>query len=164
MPRYSTLEQIQLKVLTKAVSLVRAPTVDRDVFEQFTMTVRAVVDLNPHLRRITFHAGEFGDFQCAGPDECFGLLFPPAGQTEVTMPSADRINIRQAIRHLPEHLRPDMRWYTIRAHRGHDQEIDVDIVVHGDEGPRLPLGSRRRTRPSRRLPRRRRHLQPTRRQ
>lgn len=135
MPRYSALEQFQLKVLSKAASLVRAPSVEREVFEQFTMTVRAVTELHPHLRRITFRAGEFAGFRCAGPDECFGLLLPPAGRDEVTMPSPDRINVRQAIRQLPEHLRPDMRWYTIRAHRPHEQEIDVDIVVHGEAGP-----------------------------
>lgn len=134
-PQYSTFEQLQMKVLQKAAGLVMAPTVERQVYGQFPMTVRAVTDLAPHLRRITFHAPELADHRLNGPDEYFGLMMPPAGQTTVTLPSADRFNVRQAIRKLPEDQRPELRWYTIRAFRPADAEIDVDFVLHGDAGP-----------------------------
>jgi NADPH-dependent ferric siderophore reductase len=138
-PRYSVLEQLGTKVMNKAVSLVMAPVVERDVYDQFRMTVQAVTDLGPHLRRITFRAPELADHVPNGPDEYFGLLMPPPGQATVTMPSADRMNVRQAIRQLPEDRRPDLRWYTIRASRPPageiDGEIDVDFVLHGDTGP-----------------------------
>lgn len=134
-PRYSTFDQLQLSVLTKAASLVMARPPARTVFDQFRMTVHAVAELSPNLRRVTFHAREFADFEPAGPDECFALLMPPAGQTSVTMPSADRINVRQAVRKMPEDRRPELRWYTIRALRPREQEIDVDFVLHGDSGP-----------------------------
>jgi NADPH-dependent ferric siderophore reductase len=74
------------------------------------MTVAAVADLHPRLRRLTFAADEFGAFAVEGPDECFGWLLPTGGQ-------------------------PHLRWYTIRAHRPDLAEIDVDVVLHGDEGP-----------------------------
>lgn len=135
MPNYTTRERLQMKVLTKAVGLVMAPAAQRAIYDQFTMTVANTVDLAPTLRRITFHAGEFADHTHTGADEYFGLLMPPAGAATVTMPSEDRINVRQAIRRLPEDQRPDLRWYTIRRLRRAEAEIDVDFVLHGDGGP-----------------------------
>ncbi|MGW4116261.1 siderophore-interacting protein [Actinosynnema sp. NPDC004786] len=134
MPRYSTLDQLQLKVLTKAAALVTAPANQREVFDQFVMEVVAVADLTPHLRRVTFRADGFADFRPTGPDECFGLVMPPPGRP-LTMPDEDRVNVRTAIRALPEADRPDLRWYTVRAHRPEAREIDVDFVLHGDAGP-----------------------------
>ncbi|MCT2583644.1 siderophore-interacting protein [Actinophytocola gossypii] len=135
MPNYSTFERLQLKAMTKAASLVMAPSVERAVYGQFRMTVHAVTDLAPHLRRITFRAPELADHRCNGPDEYFGLMMPPAGRTTLELPSADRFNVRQAIRRMPEDRRPELRWYTVRAHRPADAEIDVDFVLHGDAGP-----------------------------
>lgn len=134
MARYSTLDQLTLKVLTKAAGLVAAPGNPRDVFDQFGMTVAAVTDLAPHLRRVTFRADEFADFRVTGPDECFALLMPQPGRA-LTMPDPDRINVRTAIRALPVEQQPDLRWYTVRAHRPELGEIDVDFVLHGDVGP-----------------------------
>lgn len=134
-PNYSTFEQLTHKVLSKAAALVMAPTETREVWDQFTMTVHAVRELHPHLRRITFRAEEFATLRQTGPDEYFALLMPPAGSSTVTMPSADRLNVRQAIRKLPEDQQPEMRWYTIRARRPAEHEIDVDFVLHGDAGP-----------------------------
>jgi NADPH-dependent ferric siderophore reductase len=74
------------------------------------MTVSVTADLHPRLRRLTFTAEEFGGFATEGPDECFGWLLPTGGQ-------------------------PHLRWYTVRAHRPARAEIDVDVVLHGHEGP-----------------------------
>ncbi|OLF18156.1 hypothetical protein BU204_07840 [Actinophytocola xanthii] len=112
-----------------------APVAERAVYDQFRMTVHAVTDLSEHLRRVTFRAPELTRHETNGPDEYFGLLMPPPGHAAVTMPSADRLNVRQAIRALPEDQRPDLRWYTIRRLRREVGEIDVDIVLHGDAGP-----------------------------
>ncbi len=130
-PNYSTFEQLTHKVLSKATALIMAPTETREVWDQFTMTVHAVRELHPHLRRITFRAEKFATLRQTGPDEYFALLMPPAGSSTVTMPSADRLNVRQAIRKLPDDQQPEMRWYTIRARRPAEHEIDVDFVLHG---------------------------------
>jgi len=74
------------------------------------MTVTAVTELLPRLRRLTFTAPEFGRYAPAGPDECFGLLAPGDGRTH-------------------------LRWYTVRAHRAEAAEIDVDVVLHEHAGP-----------------------------
>ncbi|KGN31705.1 side tail fiber protein [Knoellia sinensis KCTC 19936] len=36
---------------------------------------------------------------------------------------------------MPEGDRPNLRWYTVRAHHPESSTIDVDIVTHGDSGP-----------------------------
>lgn len=141
MPNYSTLERLQLKVLDKAVGLMMATPAQRAVYDQFTMTVANTVDLAPWVRRITFRADEFADYTHTGADEYFGLLMPPPG-VPLTMPSEDRINVRQAIRRLPEDRQPDLRWYTIRRLRRAEREIDVDFVLHGDAGPGSRWASR----------------------
>jgi NADPH-dependent ferric siderophore reductase len=133
MPHYSALDRFTLMAATKAAELVMAPANRREVFEQFVMTVTAVTELSDHMRRITFHAPEFASFATTGPDEYFGLLV--ATGRELLMPADDRINVRSALRAMPEDERPDLRWYTIRTHRPNEAEIDVDFVVHGDAGP-----------------------------
>ncbi|MFI6094597.1 siderophore-interacting protein [Lentzea sp. NPDC051213] len=133
MPRYSALDRFTLKAATKAAELLMAPANRREVFDQFVMTVTAVTELSEHMRRITFHAPEFASFAVTGPDEYFGLLM--ATDRELVMPADDRINVRSSLRAMPEDVRPDLRWYTVRAHRADVAEIDVDFVVHGDAGP-----------------------------
>lgn len=102
----------------------------------FAATVTATRQLTPHMRRLTVHAPEFADYTPAGPDEYLGLLMPRDAQTPLTLPGDDGTeNIRAAVAAIPEDLRPDLRWYTLRAHRPESAEIDIDFVVHGDEGP-----------------------------
>jgi NADPH-dependent ferric siderophore reductase len=133
MSRYSALDRFALKAATKAAELMMAPANRREVFDQFVMTVTAVTELGEHMRRVTFHAPELASFAVTGPDEYFGLLV--ATGRDLVMPADDRINVRSSLRAMPEDTRPDLRWYTIRAHRPEKAEIDVDFVVHGDAGP-----------------------------
>lgn len=114
----------------------------------FPATVTAVVDLTPHMRRLTLTAPEFADYAPNGPDEYLGLMMPRDDSRDLRLPADDADNIRAAVAGLPEEDRPDLRWYTLRAHRPEAREIDVDFVVHGDEGPgtrfarRAAVGSR----------------------
>ncbi|HEX6344887.1 siderophore-interacting protein, partial [Umezawaea sp.] len=134
MGTYSTLDQLQHKVIGKVASLVMASSNERDEYEQFPMTVARTTTLNPHLRRITFHAPEFGTWYTSGADEYFGLLVPRGN--ELHFPTVDRLNIRAAVAKMPEATRPDLRWYTVRAARRAQCEIDVDFVLHEDaRGP-----------------------------
>ncbi|MGQ0842211.1 siderophore-interacting protein [Actinokineospora sp.] len=136
MAAYSTFDQLQRKVVSRVSALVMAAQNQRAEYEQFLMTVARAAPLGPHVRRVTFHAPEFRDWATSGPDEYFGLLIPPPGAAEVTLPSPGRINVRAALQRLPAHARPDLRWYTVRALRGRDAEIDVDFVLHdGTHGP-----------------------------
>ena len=59
----------------------------------------------------------------------------PRPGAALTLPDGARENVRAAIADMPEGERPDLRWYTIRAHHAVNRTIDVDIVTHGDSGP-----------------------------
>ena len=134
MGAHSALDQFQQKVIGKVTSLVMASTKQRDTYEQFPMTVTRTTALNDHLRRITFHAPEFGPWRTSGADEYFGLLVPRGD--ELAFPTDERLNVRAAIAKMPEATRPDLRWYTVRALRNTECEIDVDFVLHEDaHGP-----------------------------
>ena len=107
---------------------------ERSGYQQWPMTVVAVRDVAPHLRRVTFGAPEFADFALQAPDESFGLMMPLAGR-EFVMPEAGRLNARSAIQAMPVEQRPELRWYSVRALRPEAAEMDADLVLHGDAGP-----------------------------
>ena len=107
---------------------------ERPEESQFTVTVSRVVDLNPVMRRITLSAPELTRYELLGPDEYFGLLMPGA-DGRLHLPDPERTNVRTAIADMPESEQPGLRWYTVRALRRAEGEVDVDIVTHGDSGP-----------------------------
>ncbi|WP_282847458.1 siderophore-interacting protein [Microbacterium oxydans] len=111
----------------------------------FAARVTAVRDLTPHMRRLTISAAEFADYTPAGPDEYLGLLLPRDESVPLVLPANDGTeNIRAAVAAIPDAERPDLRWYTLRDHRPEAREIDIDFVVHGDEGPGTRFAGRAR--------------------
>ncbi len=127
-------EKVYLKAARLQSRLTTASPVLRDDQPQFPMTVVGVEDLGAGMRRVTFEAPELTAFECAGPDEYFGLVMPHPGRGLV-MPDPEPLNVRASIAAIPEDVRPDLRWYTIRSHDRAAGRIDVDIVTHGDSGP-----------------------------
>lgn len=125
-------EKLQLKAYDAYLTRSMAITPSKTDFVQFEMAVAAVRDLSDRVRRITFSADGFRTFHLTGPDEYFALLMPRDGKLRLPQ---ERLNVRAAIAKLPEADQPEIRWYTIRAHRPDAGEIDVDIVLHGDAGP-----------------------------
>lgn len=123
-----------LEGASKAYGSAMAPTRDRDGHEQLEMTVSRVVDLSASVRRLTFTSEDLRHFERVGADEYFGLLMPRRG-VPLVMPDPERRDCRAAVADIDEDVRPDLRWYTIRAHRPELGEIDVDVVTHGDSGP-----------------------------
>ncbi|NED93972.1 siderophore-interacting protein [Phytoactinopolyspora alkaliphila] len=95
--------------------------------------------LTPRMARITFTGEHLTDLATSGPDQQIKLYFPRPGQTTPRLPDpepdGDVMRWYQAFLALPEEERPWMRSFTIRAHRPQSQEIDVDVVLHGDAGP-----------------------------
>ncbi len=111
----------------------------------FAARVTAVRDLTPHMRRLTIGAAELADYAPVGPDEYVGLLLPRTESAALVLPANDGAeNIREAVAAIPDDERPDLRWYTVRHHRPDAHEIDIDIVVHGDEGPGTRFARRAR--------------------
>lgn len=111
----------------------------------YATTVCDVVDLTPQMRRLTLTAPELAGLALTGPDEYVGLLMPASAERPLVLPSlGDGPNIRAAVSAMNDDVRPDLRWYTVRAHRPHLCEIDVDVVVHGDQGPGTRFARRAR--------------------
>lgn len=101
----------------------------------FPVTVTAVAQPAPHLRRLTLAAPELQRLTMMGPDEFFGLVMPRPGQQLPDLRGIEGPNPRPALAALPEQERPDLRWYTVRHHRPPLGEVEVDVVVHADAGP-----------------------------
>lgn len=118
------------KAARRAFARTMAMPIERPRHTCFAVTVRAVTDLTPLMRRLTLHAPELVGFTPLGPDEYFGLVMPPAGAALPPLPADGGANPRPAFSGLAHEQRPAVRWYTIRAHRPALGEVDVDVVVH----------------------------------
>jgi NADPH-dependent ferric siderophore reductase len=97
----------------------------------FVTEVRAVDDLTPNLREVTFGTG-LDDFASIGGDQFLYVLLPPAGRDELTVGTDFSWTLNDQ---LPEADRPQGAYYTVRRSRPADGEIDMWFVLHGDAGP-----------------------------
>ncbi|WP_233159222.1 siderophore-interacting protein [Actinophytocola xanthii] len=102
-------------------------------YSLFRAEVVGVRQLTPHLRRITLGGPALAGIASAGLDQRIKLFFPLPGQIDPVVPEGP--DWYTEYRAMPEHRRPFMRTYTIRAFRPELLELDVDIVLHGDTGP-----------------------------
>lgn len=99
-------------------------------FTTFVSRVAAVTDLTPTLRQITFNGG-LNDFSSLGGDQFLYVLLPPPGQVQLSV-GADFS--WQQYEEMPEDARPVGAYYSIRAWRPDEREIDMWFVTHGDNG------------------------------
>lgn len=97
------------------------------------VTVREVRRLTPRLVRITLAAPSLRGFRDDGPDQRLKLMLPLAGQRRPVLPDPD--DWYGSWQAMPAHVRPVLRTYTVRSARPELGELDVDMVLHGDEGP-----------------------------
>lgn len=129
-----TLERTLMAVYEKTAARTAAVPPSRRSCPQFEARVLAVTDLSPAFRRVTLATPDVRELRLMGPDEYLGLFMPPPGRA-VALPDADAVNPRSALASVPEAERPELRWYTVRAHRPEDGELDVDVVSTGHDGP-----------------------------
>ncbi|WP_432943006.1 siderophore-interacting protein [Kribbella sp. CA-253562] len=102
-------------------------------FDSVRVTVAAIEDLSPHLRRVTFVAPRLADVVPAGPDQRIKVLLSPPNGSALTLPSGPDWYAEWCA--TPEDERFVMRTYTIRAVRPEVAELDVEFVLHGVNGP-----------------------------
>lgn len=102
------------------------------VFDSTLVTVSAVRDVSPHLRRITFRGDRLAEVVAAGPDQRIKLFLAPPAGGPIVLPTGDWYQSWLA---MPEEQRVVMRTYTIRALRPDRAELDVDFAMHGRLGP-----------------------------
>lgn len=92
--------------------------------------VTAVLDLTPHMRRVTFSGGDLARY--ATDDNIHvGLVIPPEGHAPV-WPTVGKDGL---IQWHDGPGRPAMRRYTIRQYDATTGTVDIDFVVHEEAGP-----------------------------
>lgn len=107
----------------------------------FPCVVSEVKQLTPLMRRITLEADEFSTYELLAADEYFGLMIPNEHGLKLPASPPTTITPRGLIALIPDHLRPDVRWYTVREHRRQERQVDVDMVLHGQGRTGGPAGN-----------------------
>ena len=95
------------------------------------LTVKAAWHLTPNMIRVTFAGPELASF----PEGREG------GNCKLMLPEPDESRESFAKR-LSEGPAPVRRTYTVRHYRADAQELDIDFVAHGDNGPASRWASR----------------------
>lgn len=89
--------------------------------------------LSPHMARITFAGDDVAHMATFAPDQRIKLFFPHQDGTLPAIPN--RPDWYDLYRAVPPRERAPMRTYTIRHLRAADREVDIDFVLHGENGP-----------------------------
>jgi NADPH-dependent ferric siderophore reductase len=112
-------------------------------WRQFAAEVKGVYALSPSFTRVTFAGPDLDRFADNGYDQRFKLIFPVAEHGFAHLPDGD--DWYEHWRALPDAHRNPFRTYTVRAVRPHLNELDVDLVLHGVNGPasRWATGAKR---------------------
>jgi NADPH-dependent ferric siderophore reductase len=118
--------------------------VERPALTYHRARVTAVRPVTPHMVRVTFQAATFREVPAGAPDQYVKVFFPLSGQEAPVLPEtgSDVMSWYRTYLAMPDDIRPPMRTYTVRAHRPASAEIDVDFVLHGDNGPASAWASR----------------------
>lgn len=104
----------------------------------FDITLSRRTRVSASLVKFTFTGSEVSHMATYAPDQRIKLFFP---QEEGGLEALFEIAQREehdwygAYRALPDALRPFARTYTIRALRPEQAEVDIEFVLHGDNGP-----------------------------
>lgn len=99
----------------------------------FDITLQHKENISPSLLRCVFTGLEVHRMKLEAPDQRIKLLFP-VGEGQI--PQLENRN--DWYRHymtIAKAQRPVMRTYTLRALRGAENEMDVEFVLHGVNGP-----------------------------
>lgn len=89
--------------------------------------------LSPNMARLTFVGPQVKHMATSAPDQRIKIFFPHKDGRPPAIPH--RPDWYELYKAIEPHERAPMRTYTIRNLRADDGEVDVDFVLHGDEGP-----------------------------
>ncbi|QAY71992.1 siderophore-interacting protein [Agromyces protaetiae] len=100
-----------------------------------TAEVTRAEHISPHFVRLTIAGDELAEWRHVGFDQWFRLAVPTSDETRFDNLS-DTFNTIAYLKYLtlPKATRPVIRNYTVREFRPEVRELDIDFVVHGDEG------------------------------
>jgi NADPH-dependent ferric siderophore reductase len=96
--------------------------------------------VSPHMVRVTVAGDDLAEFPDHGFDQWFRLFLPRAESEEALGRLPKKVDVLGTLKYMrmPEGTRPVMRCYTVRELRRDARELDIDFVVHGDEGVAAP--------------------------
>ncbi|MDM4762198.1 siderophore-interacting protein [Galbitalea sp. SE-J8] len=91
--------------------------------------------ISPNFIRVTVAGDELAHLADHGFDHWFRLFLPQEGR-ETSFDLPDSFGMGGYVKYLrmSGSSRPHLRNYTVRALRPAERELDIDFVVHGDEG------------------------------
>ncbi len=120
-------------------------------FDAFALVeVRRTEQIGPHFLRVTVGGPQLATWPRHGFDQWFRLFLPQgADRTGFDLPDGMDCIAHLDFLRLPSTQRPQLRSYTVRELRTDPLELDIDLVLHGDDG----VAGRwaRRTRPGDRV-------------
>ncbi len=102
-------------------------------YRLFNLTLKSRHHITPSFLRCVLTGDDIAQMKHEAPDQRIKLLFSPNGEFPEALGQGD--NWYQDYLALPKATRPVMRTYTLRALRRTAREMDVDFVLHGDNGP-----------------------------
>lgn len=95
------------------------------------LRVRRTQQLTPHMRRITLAGEAIAGFPLDSDGAHIKLLLPRPGQIEPVLPTLGSDGPVWP----PDDIRPIARTYTVGRYDAEAGELDIDFVLHGDDGP-----------------------------
>lgn len=91
--------------------------------------------VTPHMVSVTVGGPDLARFEFQGFDQWVRLAIPVSPETRFdNLSQTFGLSGYLRYRTLPKATRPVIRNYTLRAFRRDPDELDIDFVVHGDEG------------------------------
>jgi NADPH-dependent ferric siderophore reductase len=98
----------------------------------FGVRVAALRRLSPSFLRVTFTGDDLDSFADNGYDQRFKLILPVPRHGLAHLPTGP--DWYAAWRALPDERRNPVRTYTVRAVRPDERQVDVDMVLHPENG------------------------------
>ncbi|RRW84526.1 siderophore-interacting protein [Pseudomonas aeruginosa] len=102
-------------------------------YRLFNVELKRREQLSPALTRFVFGGPEVAEMKPLAADQRIKIFFPDASGPPPRRPGGSEWY--QAYRSGEPARRPPMRTYTIRALRAEQEEVDVEFVLHGENGP-----------------------------
>ncbi|HCE6002811.1 siderophore-interacting protein [Pseudomonas aeruginosa] len=102
-------------------------------YRLFNVELKRREQLSPALTRFVFGGPEVAEMKTLAADQRIKIFFPDASGQPPSLPCGSEWY--QAYRSVEPARRPPMRTYTIRALRAEQEEVDVEFVLHGENGP-----------------------------
>lgn len=101
-------------------------------YRLFNVELKRREQLSPALTRFVFGGPEVAEMKTLAADQRIKIFFPDASGQPPSLPGGSEWY--QAYRSVEPARRPPMRTYTIRALRAEQEEVDVEFVLHGENG------------------------------